>query len=298
MAEHVSVLLNEAIGWLDPGPGKVIVDGTLGGGGHAAAILEKVTPGGRLIGLDKDPAAVREAARRFGGRDAVVLQKDFADIRDVLLSLGLEAVDGVLLDLGVSSLQLEDAGRGLSFLREGPLDMRLDPASALTAEEIVNQFPAEKIRQILWTLGEERMARRIADRIVEARRARVIRTTRELEAIVFHAAPRAYRHGRIHPATRTFQALRIAVNGELESLGRFLKEAPDFLKPGGRLAVISFHSLEDRLVKNRLREWEKERMGTVLTKKPVVPAEAEERANPRSRSAKLRAFQRREEGGR
>ena len=300
MQEHQSVLLNEAIDYLDLKPGKVIVDGTLGRGGHASKILERILPGGRLIGIDQDPEAVEEAGKKLSsfGSSAVILQKNFKDIAVILTGLGVTGVDGMLLDLGVSSPQLNEARRGFSFQQDGPLDMRMDPGSALTAEEVVNQFPAERLRQIFWDLGEERLARRIVERIVEARQRKPVRTTKELENIIFHAVPKTYRYGRIHPATRSFQALRIAVNGELEALEQFLKDAVRFLKTGGRLVVVSFHSLEDRIVKHGLKELEKNRMGAVLTKKPVIPTECERDVNPRSRSAKLRAFEKREAGER
>ncbi len=289
---HVSVLLNEVLDHLDLKKGQCIVDGTLGRGGHAEKILERILPGGRLIGLDRDPEAVREVSAKFEkyGKSAVVLHRDFREIAQALTDLGIEAVDGIFLDLGVSSPQLDDAGRGFSFQQDGPLDMRMDPDSRLTAEEIVNDYPPEKIRQILWDLGEERLARRIVDRIVEARRVQRIRTTKELENIIFHASPKSYRYGRIHPATRSFQGLRIAVNDELEALTGSLKGSAGFLKEGGRMAVISFHSLEDRIVKNVFRDWQKDELGVVMTKKPVVAAESEISVNPRSRSAKLRAF--------
>ncbi len=294
MAGHVSVLLNEVLEILALQSGQVVADGTLGRAGHAIEILKRTAPDGKLIGLDKDPEAVREAGDRLAeyGKRAVIVQADFRELPRVLAETGIGRVDAILLDLGVSSPQIEDAGRGFSFLQEGPLDMRMDPRQELTAEEIVNQYPEEDIRQILWDYGEERLARQIARRIAEERRSRPIRTTKALENVVFHAVPKSYRYGRIHPATRTFQALRIAVNGELEALTQFLKEAPDCLKDGGRLAVISFHSLEDRIVKNAFRELGKNKMGMILTKKPMVPAEGETQSNPRSRSAKLRAFQR------
>ncbi len=298
MAGHVSVLLSETLEQLALRPGMSVVDGTLGRAGHAQAILDKIAPGGRLIGLDKDPAAIEAAAQTLEpyGAAAILRQADFRDIAATLEELGVGKVDGMLLDLGVSSPQLDEAGRGFSFQQDGPLDMRMDPGSELTAAEIVNCYTPERLREILWTLGEERMARRIVERLVEARRAKPVKTTKELENIVFHAMPKAARYGRIHPATRTFQALRIAVNGELEALEKFLKDAPQCLKEGGRLAVISFHSLEDRIVKQSFRGLERDGMGIVLTKKPVTAQASETETNPRSRSAKLRSFERREGG--
>ncbi len=298
MAGHVSVLLNESLDRLGLGPGKTVVDGTLGRAGHAREILERTAPDGKLIGLDKDPAAIEAAAKAleaYGAR-AVLVREDFRNVAKALEEAGETEVDGMLLDLGVSSPQLDDAARGFCFQQDGPLDMRMDPGAKLTAAEIVNQWPPDRLREILWTLGEERMARRIVERLTEARRVKPVSTTKELENIVFHAMPKAARHGRIHPATRTFQALRIAVNGELEALEWFLKDAPGLLKEGGRLVVISFHSLEDRIVKQCFRRLEKDGMGIVMTKKPVTAGESEMQANPRSRSAKLRAFECRREG--
>ncbi len=290
---HKSVLLKEVLEWLEPAPGKIIVDGTLGGGGHAEAVLERILPSGLLIGFDKDPEALARAKQvlaRFGDR-AMILHEDFRNVAKRLKTLQKEKTQGMLLDLGVSSMQLDTPERGFSFKQNGPLDMRMNPEESLTAREIVNRFSEKDLLKILWNYGEERFARRIVERIARERSQRPIETTGELEAIVFQAVPKAYRYGRIHPATRTFQALRIAVNREREALEEFLSSVLEILDTKGRLVIISFHSLEDRAVKTAFRKFEKEKRGRVLTKKPVVPNDAEVADNPRARSAKLRAFE-------
>ena len=290
---HESVLLEEALQWLRPGPGKVLVDGTLGRGGHSRAWLERSVPDGQVVGFDRDPQAVLEAGRilEVYGDRAVNEKGNFTDIPEAIVKRRFRPADALLLDLGVSSPQLDEASRGFSFRLDGPLDMRMDPEQRPDAREIVNEASEEALRQILWTYGEERFARSIARRIAAERSKRRIESTKDLEEIIFHAVPRAARHGRIHPATRTFQALRIAVNGELEALQDFLPHALDCVKDGGRVAVISFHSLEDRLVKNAFRDLERLGLGKILTKKPVVAAEEELARNPRSRSAKLRVIE-------
>lgn len=293
---HQSVLVPEVLEWLGPLSGKTYIDGTVGLGGHASKILERCGPEGRLVGFDRDEEALAEARRALAayGERVVLIQDDFKNIPRYLAR---KKVHGILLDLGVSSLQLEKAERGFSFLRPGPLDMRMDRRGPLTAREIVNRFPAQGLLDILWNFGQERFARRIVRRIVEARSRKALETTTELAALVERAVPAARRQS-IHPATRTFQALRIAVNGEMESLGSFLGELPALLEEGGRAAVISFHSLEDRAVKHAFRRFAQEKVGRVLTRKPVTPSAAEERANPRSRSAKLRVFEKTDaEGG-
>lgn len=269
------------------------MDGTLGLGGHALAVLERIGPEGKLIGFDQDPEALAEARKvleGFGDR-AMVVNDNFTNIAKHLESLKRGPVQGILLDLGVSSMQLDTPERGFSFRQEGPLDMRMDPKASLTAEEIVNTYSKEALTTILSELGEERFARRIAGRILEARSQKRIRTTSELENIIFHAVPRTYRHGRIHPATRSFQSLRLAVNKEIEVLREFLLGVLECLEPQGRVVIISFHSLEDRLVKTAFKEFQMNKMGSVLTKKPITPSPEEVEDNPRSRSAKLRAFQ-------
>jgi 16S rRNA (cytosine1402-N4)-methyltransferase len=287
---HESVLLEEAIAWLKPGPGKVLVDGTLGLGGHAKRWLELSAPDGQVVGFDRDPQALLEAGRVLedhGDRTVTI----HADFREAAKRLAGRKFDAVLLDLGVSSLQLDSPERGFSFRAEGPLDMRMDPTRGQSAAALVNEAGEKELCEIFWKFGEERFARQIARRLVEARAKKRLESTRDLENVIFHAVPRAARYGRIHPATRCFQALRIAVNGELESLEAFLQEGADMLKPGGRLAIITFHSLEDRIVKTAFRMFEKAMKGEVLTKKPVEPSKAETERNPRARSAKLRVFE-------
>ncbi len=271
----------------------MIVDGTLGLAGHARAILECLGADGCLIGFDKDSLALersKEALASFGKR-AIFIHDDFRNMAACLSRAGISGVDGILLDLGVSSPQLDEGGRGFSFKNDGPLDMRMDCRSSLTAEEVVNVYPRPALLDILWKLGEERFARKIVERILEARARQRIRGTSELAAIISEAVPPSYRYGRIHPATRAFQALRMTVNDEMGALEEFLSQALGCLKPGGRLVVISFHSLEDRRVKQAFKEWNSLEQGKILTKKPVMAEPDEIQGNPRSRSAKLRAFE-------
>ena len=291
---HQSVLLNEALEWLDPRPDSTVVDGTLGVAGHALAILLRLGARGRLIGFDKDPLALEEAQRvlaRFGEK-VMLIRDDFRNMAVQLRQRQVHGVDGLLLDIGVSSMQLDHPSRGFSFQTEGPLDMRMNPAQPLTAREIINTYPKNRLQEILWNYGEERFARRIAERIVDTRSKRRIETTVELESIIYQAVPAFYRHGRIHPATRSFQALRIAVNDEVKALQELLAQAVALLNNHGRMVVISFHSLEDREVKTAFKRFSEEKKGRILTKKPVTPSQREIDENPRSRSAKLRAFER------
>ncbi len=283
---HEPVLLDEVLSLLSPGPGVLICDATCGTGGHAEAILAR---GAELVGLDKDPQAL-EIARgrlaRFGAR-VRLLHADFRELRAALARLGIKEVQGVLFDLGVSSLQLDSPARGFSFREEAPLDMRMDPSQPLTAAELVNRLPEPELARILWEYGEERYARRIARGIVRARDKAPIPTTTELARLVARCYPPG-RH-RIHPATRTFQALRIAVNDELAALKEGLAQAVELLSPGGVVCVISFHSLEDRIVKYFFRARAKAGRLELLTKKPLRPSPEEVARNPRARSAKLRA---------
>ena len=311
-AEHRPVLLREVLRHLVVRPRGVYIDATVGGGGHAYEIARRLGPSGKLLGLDVDPEALtvaEERLRAFLERGVVELVRaSYVDLERVLDERGIEAVDGVLFDLGLSSLQLADPRRGFSFQREGPLDMRFDPEGTRTAAEIVNTYPPEELARILREYGEERYAARIASAIVEARRIKPIETTRELADLVLRAIPQpaqraSFRRG-LHPATRTFQALRIAVNRELENVERGLEAAFRRLKPGGRLVVISFHSLEDRLVKRFLREKARGcvcppelpvcRCGRVPEARIVgraLPSEEEIAENPRARSARLRALE-------
>jgi 16S rRNA (cytosine1402-N4)-methyltransferase len=283
---HVSVMLDEVLAWLEPRDGMTLVDGTLGGGGHTRALAERVGPSGRVIALDRDMAAVEAATVNLAGLPVTPLQANFADLGDVLEGLGIEAIDGIVLDLGLSSDQLADAERGFSFDTDGPLDLRFDTTVGQSASQLVNRLRAEPLADLIYQYGEERYSRRIARAIVERRQRQPIETAAELAELVRRCIPRSRSPGeRIDPATRTFQALRIAVNDELGSLERALKQIPDHLRPGGRVAIISFHSLEDRRVKEAFRG---DPRYEILTKKPLRPSEEETARNPRSRSAKLR----------
>jgi len=304
---HLSVLPDEVIRFLEPSDGKTYLDGTLGGGGHSALILEKA-PGAFLIGIDRDQAALDAAGARLAAHDGHfrLLHGDFADVAEHLDNLGIAALDGFILDLGVSSHQLDTRERGFSFQQDAPLDMRMDTGSGETAADLVNERPEAELERIIGEYGEERWAKRIASFIVRERAESPITTTFRLVDIIKGAVPKAKWDERIHPATRTFQALRIAVNSELESLERGMRAALDLLKPGGRGVIISFHSLEDRIVKHIFREYAegctcprqmpicvcgKQPRVKVLTGRPVTAAEAETDENPRARSAKLRAIE-------
>ncbi|MGH9406178.1 MAG: 16S rRNA (cytosine(1402)-N(4))-methyltransferase RsmH [Terriglobia bacterium] len=284
---HTPVLLREAVEFLNVQPGGTYIDATLGGGGHAEAILASLGSG-KLLGIDRDPEALdrgRERLAPFKER-LILVHGDFARIDELHAASGLPPANGILADLGLSSDQLEDAQRGFSFDRSGPLDMRMDPNEPLRAAEIVNRFREDELADLIFRLGEERYSRRIAREIVKAR---PIQTTAELAQAVRGAIPsRAGLHN-LHPATRTFMALRLAVNHELESLDEFLAKALGVLAPHGRLVVISFHSLEDRRVKQAFVRWRNEGRAGILTRRIVRPGEEEIRMNARSRSAKLRA---------
>ncbi|MEB3231752.1 MAG: 16S rRNA (cytosine(1402)-N(4))-methyltransferase RsmH [Leptolyngbyaceae bacterium] len=276
---HVSVLVEEAIAALNLQPMGHYLDATVGGGGHSQQILARIADS-QVVGIDQDAMAIAAAQARlrdYGDR-LQCWQGNFSDYEP-----GAQTFDGILADLGVSSAQLDIAERGFSFRHEAPLDMRMNPDDDLTAADVVNHWDEKQLADVIYQYGEERLSRRIARRIVEKR---PLQTTTQLADEIWHSVPRSYRYGKIHPATRTFQALRILVNRELEVLTRFLDRAPQWLKPDGRLVIISFHSLEDRIVKHRLRQHE---LLTVLTKKPIGPTAAECAANPRARSAKLRA---------
>jgi len=285
---HVPVLLEETLDLLAPAGGGTYVDGTLGLGGHARAILDRSGPDGRVIGFDRDGDAIDQARRNLAsyGKRVHFVRRNFAEIEEGLADINIANVDGLLLDLGLSSLQLDESGRGFSFRGNEPLDMRMDDRGPETAADLVNGRGADELADIFYYYGEERHARRIAARLVSAREKGRITTTAQLAAIVAEAVPKRFHPKKIHVATKVFQALRIAVNRELENLARILDATGDILKPEGRICVISFHSLEDRLVKWKFKE---NPLLRVLTKKPVMPSEAERRLNPRARSAKLRA---------
>ncbi len=292
MTDHVPVLVAEAIAILRPRPGGFYLDATVGLGGHAEAILRASEPTGTLLGIDRDAEALALARQRLAayGQRVILLQGRYEDLTD-LVGAGRQ-FDGILFDLGASSLQLETAVRGFSFGREGPLDMRMDRSVGDTATDLVGRLSERELADLIFRWGEERWSRRIAQAIVEARRRSPIRTTTALAEVVARAIPRAAWPRHIHPATRTFQALRIAVNDELTGLGRALEEAAGHLRPGARVTAISFHSLEDRIVKQTWRRLEAAGGMRILTKRPITPGEAEAAANPRARSAKLRALER------
>jgi 16S rRNA (cytosine1402-N4)-methyltransferase len=286
---HEPVLLAESMELLAVRPGGLYVDGTVGLGGHAGEILRRSAPEGRLVAFDKDPDAIahtRGRLREFGDR----VRFEHADFREIPDRLAGETPQGVFIDMGVSSMQLDEAARGFSFNAEGPLDMRMDPTQGFTAADLVNRLPEHELADLIYRWGEEHASRRIARAIVDTRRRRHLTTTTELAEVVRRSAGRSRRPG-LDPATKTFQALRIHVNGELEGLGAALERIAGVLAPGGRLAVIAFHSLEDREVKHTMRALAP-RGFRVLTKKPVRPGEEETRRNPRARSAKLRAIER------
>ncbi|MGH9377504.1 MAG: 16S rRNA (cytosine(1402)-N(4))-methyltransferase RsmH [Terriglobia bacterium] len=287
---HVPALPREALEFLNIRPGGTYIDATVGGGGHAELILAELiaNEGGRLLGIDRDPEALARAAQRLAPfkEKLILMHGNFARIEELHGASGLPPADGMLADLGFSSWQLEDPARGFSFDRPGPLDMRMDPGEPLTAAEIVNQTPEQDLADLIFQLGEERHSRRIARAIVKAR---PIQSTAELAKAVRCAIPSRAGLHHLHPATRTFMALRLAVNRELENLDEFLTKALAALAPGGRLVILSFHSLEDRRVKQAFVEWRKEGRANILTRKVVRPEEEETRANPRARSAKLRA---------
>ncbi|HEX6852263.1 MAG TPA: 16S rRNA (cytosine(1402)-N(4))-methyltransferase RsmH [Candidatus Polarisedimenticolaceae bacterium] len=308
---HRSVLLREVVAWLRPTPGGTYIDCTLGAGGHAEALLEACAPDGRVLGLDRDPAALELARRRlapFGARFTAV-HAEHADLLEAVRGAGVFAADGILADLGVSSMQLDDAERGFSFRNDGPLDMRMDPGSgAPTAADLLLSLPEAEIRRILRVYGEERLASRIAHAIARRRESEPLRRTADLADLARRAYGPAAHRSRIHPATRTFQALRIAVNHEIDGLERFVTDAVSLLRRGGRFVAISFHSLEDRAVKHTLRALAercicppglptcgcgRENLVRILTAKPVEPSPEEIDSNPRARSARLRAAERR-----
>jgi 16S rRNA (cytosine1402-N4)-methyltransferase len=285
---HVPVLLKEAIDFLAVRRGGTYIDATVGLGGHSLEIAKRLGAPGHLIGFDKDPKALEIARARLTGEDWPRLELLHGSFAELIKNQEPRATNGILADLGVSSLQISDAARGFSFQADGPLDMRMNPQSGPTAEQVVNQIDERELADLIYEFGEERRSRRIARAIV---RSRPILTTAQLAAVI-SAAARSMKHERIHPATRTFQALRIFVNAELDDLRKLMETAPQLLKPGGRLVVISFHSLEDRIVKDAMREGAKLGQYRVLTKKPVTASDEEIDRNPRARSAKLRAAER------
>lgn len=299
---HIPVLVEEVMTLLRCGPGRTYVDATLGGGGHALEILRRTAPNGIVIGLDWDEEAVSEARKAlmpFGER-VKIFHENFIHLTELLMEMKVEQVDGILLDLGLSSMQLEREERGFSFRGEGPLDMRMDQRIDRTAAYLVNHLSPEELEDILFKYGNERWAKRIAKAIVQERDRGPIETTQALGKIVYQTIPRRFHHRKIDPATKTFQAFRIKVNDELENLRKILETGWELLRKGGRMCIISFHSLEDRMVKETFRKLEGRgadgpipgAVMRVLTKKPIMPSEEEQRKNPRSRSAKLRCAER------
>jgi 16S rRNA (cytosine1402-N4)-methyltransferase len=301
---HVTVLLEETVNAVVTNPTGIYVDCTLGGAGHSCKVLSKLGADGKLIAFDQDTLAIRHAKEIFGEDERITLvNRNFESLEETLKALDLLPVNGILFDLGVSSPQLDEAERGFSYMQDAPLDMRMDTASSLTAREIVNTWTEEKLAQLIWKYGEEKWSKRIAQFIVQTRNERSLETTGDLVQAIKAAVPAAVRRSGPHPAKRTFQAIRIAVNDELGVLDRVLDQALRCLDHGGRIAVITFHSLEDRIVKNRMKSWlgrctcppelpicrcKAMTLAKVLTRKPILPSDEEVEQNPRSRSAKLR----------
>lgn len=274
---------------MNPKPGENFIDCTIDGGGHAKEILKKISPDGKLLGIDLDEEMIKNTRAEIKNENLILVNDNFKNLKKITEEKKFSPVSGILIDLGWSSIQIEKSGRGFSFLKDEPLDMRYSNFR-MTAAEAVNQLSEKDLADIFWQYGEERFSRRIAKKIVETRKKKRILTTLDLVEAVKAAVPGKYERGRIHPATRVFQALRIYVNQELENLKAVLPQAVEILAPGGRLAVISFHSLEDRIAKNFFREMKKEGRLEILTKKPIVAGEEEIKLNPRARSAKLRAI--------
>lgn len=293
---HIPVLLKESIELLNPKIGDTILDATINGGGHSEEILKIIGEKGRLIGIDQDDGVLNKLKEKWKGRKNILLARDnFRNLDEVLASLKIEKINGAIFDIGISSLQLEESGRGFSFQKDELLLMtmkaEIDP-DELTAKEIINDWSEKDLADIIWKYGEERFSHKIARNIVKRREAKAIETTLELVDAIRESVPPFYRNSRkINCATRTFQALRIAVNDELVALEEGLRKAWSFLNTSGRLAVISFHSLEDRIVKNYFKELAAKGEGKIITKKPFSPAEEEKKSNPRSRSAKLRTIE-------
>lgn len=306
--QHISVLLKETVDGLNLKPGAVVVDGTMGFGGHSEEVLKRLNGTGRVICIDQDADAIAAASKRLEPyKDQIdIVRSNYVDMPIVLDSLGIDQVDGILLDLGVSSFQLDEAERGFTYRFEGPLDMRMDQRNPVTARDLVNECSKEELLRILWDYGEEKYARKIVDRILKERETAPIETTTQLVDIIRASIPAKARNAGGHPAKRTFQALRIEVNHELDVLTDSIDAMIDRLAPGGRLSIITFHSLEDRIVKNAFKRnadpctcppsfpvcmCGKKSKGKVITRKPILPSEEELAVNSRSKSAKLRVFE-------
>ena len=306
--QHVPVMLNEVLFYLQPERGGIFVDGTLGGGGHSEAILNRLPSGSHLYGIDRDPEALEAASSRLSGfrEQFTPIHGNFFCMAELLRQFDIDHADGILLDFGVSSHQLDTPERGFSYREDAPLDMRMDQTAPFSARDIVNSYSYEELCRVLWDYGEERYSARIADRIVRERASGPIETTVQLKNIVCAAMPKKARAEQQHPARRTFQAIRIEVNGELDGLSGAVEQAHDLLNPGGRLVILTFHSLEDRIVKLAFRKFEnpctcppkapvcvcgKKPTAFILTKKPVTPGDEELKNNPRASSSKLRAIE-------
>lgn len=300
---HVTVLLNETVDSLNVKEGGIYADFTLGGGGHTSLILER---GGHVIGIDRDITAIENARKRFRGKNFTPVHDNFSNIKNIALNLGIDKLDGIIADLGVSSPQLDDASRGFSYMQDAPLDMRMDNRDSLTAKDVVNSYSSEELFRIISTYGEERWASRIVNFIIQERSKKTIETTFELVDIIKAAIPLSARKDGPHPAKRTFQAIRIEVNGELKILEQAVRDGAELLKKGGRMSVITFHSLEDRIIKTTFASLEKgcicpkdfpvcvcgnKPMVKSVTRKPLLPTETELEENPRARSSKLRSIE-------
>jgi 16S rRNA (cytosine1402-N4)-methyltransferase len=291
---HTSVLKKEVIEYFDPGPDENFIDGTIGDGGHGLAILERNKPNGRLLGIDWDLENINrlklENQKLVHLKRLILANNNFANLRDIVKKEKFKNVHGILFDLGMSNRHLETSGKGFSFLKDEPLKMNygFDPLNELTAEKILNRYTLEEIEKVLREYGEERFSQKIAEEIVKKRKAKPLVRTIQLVEVIEKAVPNWYKRRKIHCATKTFQAIRIAVNSELDNLKKVLPQAMEILKPGGKLAIISFHSLEDRIVKNYFKKMAKENILKIITKKPIVTKEEEIKINRRSRSAKLR----------
>lgn len=293
---HIPAMLHEVIDYLALVPGQVIVDATIGTGGHSFEILKSISPGGKLIGIDRDEDSLNVCRQRLSdfNNSLELVHANFVDLDQALAKLGVDKIDGIIFDLGISTFQLKNAQRGFSFQEEGPLDMRLDKDSYISAYDLMNNLNESEISGILWNFGQERWHNRIARLLIQERAIQPIATTRQLADLVVRAIPHRYRksHYRIHPATRTFQAVRIAVNRELEIIESAIKKAVAILKTQARICVISFHSLEDRAVKITLRQLKAEGLINIITPKPLTPLFSEIEANPSSRSSKFRVAER------
>jgi 16S rRNA (cytosine1402-N4)-methyltransferase len=294
---HTPVLLKQAEEILNPRPGEFFIDGTADGGGHATAIIGRISPDGTFLGVDWDKNMIEKLSVKLGNaksnlKNLILTQGNYADLTDILKKYNLPKADGLLIDLGFSSEQIEESGRGFSFLKNEPLIMKYNPEEDLTAADVVNKFEEKDLADIFYRFGGERYAKKIARKIVEEREEKPIKTTFDLTAVIEKSVPKNYERGRINPSTRVFQALRIFVNQELENLEKILNSLAEILKSeSGRAAFISFHSLEDRLVKNEFKKLALAKKARILTKKPIRPDAEEISRNPRSRSAKLRALQ-------